>query len=132
MAGVQPGKVARQIFQRSLSQVADRTQRMIRCNALLQPGVTEYAFRPLICPAHRIPQPGESGGVGLAALLKAASDPTLRGKIGVGPNARVFSINTDGATDRLLYEQLVNATPAQVIAKNNKPVKNVSTDWANS
>jgi hypothetical protein len=55
MAGVQPGKVARQILQSRVNQVADRTQRMIRRNALLQPHVTEYAFRPLICPAHRIP-----------------------------------------------------------------------------
>ncbi len=74
---------------------------------------------------------GESGGVGLAALLKAASDPTLRGRIGLGPNARVFLINTEGATDPLLYEQLVGATPAQVTAKNIKPVKNRSTDGAN-
>lgn len=59
---------------------------------------------------------GESGGVGLAGLLKVASDQTLRGKIGLGQNARVFLINTEGATDPRLYEELVGAAPAQVIA----------------
>ncbi|MDE5445591.1 diaminopropionate ammonia-lyase [Bradyrhizobium sp. CSA207] len=75
---------------------------------------------------------GESGGVGLAALLKAASDPTLRGKIGLGPNARVVLINTEGATVPVLYEQLVGATPAEVTAKHIKPVKNRTTDGASS
>lgn len=41
---------------------------------------------------------GESGGVGLAAFLKAAQDPLLRREISLGPNARVFLINTEGAT----------------------------------
>ncbi|MGY4430990.1 hypothetical protein ACVWWO_003467 [Bradyrhizobium sp. F1.13.1] len=45
------------ILQRRVGQVADRTQRVIRWNALLHRQVALYAFRPLICPAHRIPQP---------------------------------------------------------------------------
>lgn len=61
---------------------------------------------------------GESGGVGLAALLKVAFDKALRDKIGLGPNARVFLINTEGATDPRLYEELVGATPAQVTVRN--------------
>ncbi|OPY95225.1 PLP-dependent lyase/thiolase [Bradyrhizobium sacchari] len=61
---------------------------------------------------------GESGGVGLAALLRVASDQTSRGKIGLGRNARVFLINTEGATDPRLYEEFVGATPAQVTARN--------------
>ncbi|MET4120961.1 hypothetical protein ABIB85_007392 [Bradyrhizobium sp. JR1.5] len=48
---------SRQILQRRVGQVADRTQRVIRWNALLQRQVAVYAFRPLICPAHRVPQP---------------------------------------------------------------------------
>ncbi|MDH2348310.1 diaminopropionate ammonia-lyase [Bradyrhizobium sp. SSUT77] len=63
---------------------------------------------------------GESGGVGLAALLKAASDPALRARIGLGPNARIFLINTEGASDPSLYEKLVGATPAHVSAKTLK------------
>ncbi|RXH33411.1 diaminopropionate ammonia-lyase [Bradyrhizobium nanningense] len=70
---------------------------------------------------------GESGGVGLAALLKAASDPDVRAKIGLRADARVFLINTEGATDPRLYEQLVGFTPAHVSAKNLKLRKNMST-----
>ena len=51
---------------------------------------------------------GESGGVGLAALVKAARNSSLREEIGLGPDARVFLINTEGATDPALYEALVH------------------------
>ncbi|MCK1743746.1 diaminopropionate ammonia-lyase [Bradyrhizobium sp. 139] len=66
---------------------------------------------------------GESGGVGLAGLLKVASDQNLRGKIGLGRNARVFLINTEGATDPHLYEEFVGLSPAQVTARNTPPTK---------
>lgn len=61
---------------------------------------------------------GESGGVGLAALLKIAADPTLRTKIGLDAQSRIFLVNTEGATDPRLYQQLVGQTPEQVLAKN--------------
>lgn len=51
---------------------------------------------------------GESGGVGLAALMKVAADASLREQIGLGPDARVFLINTEGATDPELYQALVH------------------------
>jgi diaminopropionate ammonia-lyase len=54
---------------------------------------------------------GESGGVGLAGLVKVASDPALRAAIGLGADARVFLINTEGATDQALYDRLVAAEP---------------------
>lgn len=54
---------------------------------------------------------GESGGVGLAGLIKAAGDPALRAATGLGPQSRVFLINTEGATDPALYRQLVGAPP---------------------
>jgi diaminopropionate ammonia-lyase len=57
---------------------------------------------------------GESGGVGLAGLTKVANDPTLRGEIGLGSDARVFLINTEGATDPALYETLVGAAPERI------------------
>jgi diaminopropionate ammonia-lyase len=50
---------------------------------------------------------GESGGVGLAALMKVARN-SLREQIGLGPDARVFLVNTEGATDPALYEALVH------------------------
>ncbi|MBB2692201.1 UNVERIFIED_ORG: diaminopropionate ammonia-lyase family [Rhizobium esperanzae] len=61
---------------------------------------------------------GESGGVGLAALLKVAAAPELRTKIGLDAQSRIFLINTEGATDPLLYEKFVGATPAVIAAKN--------------
>lgn len=45
---------------------------------------------------------GESGGAGLAA------------SIGLGPEARVFVINTEGATDPALYEKIVGRGPDAV------------------
>lgn len=55
---------------------------------------------------------GESGGVGLAGLVKVAREPALRELIGLGADARVFLINTEGATDAALYERLVGMPPA--------------------
>ena len=63
---------------------------------------------------------GESGGVGLAALIKVTRDKTLRYKIGLGPDARVFLINTEGATDPKLYRALVGRSPEEVLAQNRK------------
>ncbi|WP_407114270.1 diaminopropionate ammonia-lyase [Bradyrhizobium sp. LMG 9283] len=70
---------------------------------------------------------GESGGVGLAGLLKVASDQTLRARIHLGPDARVLLINTEGATDPRLYEELVGATPAQVAARNVERLQKASS-----
>ncbi|WHA44123.1 diaminopropionate ammonia-lyase [Agrobacterium larrymoorei] len=68
---------------------------------------------------------GESGGVGLAALLKVAADKTLRDEIGLGPDSRVFLINTEGATDPQLYTKLVGASPEDIAAKNAIDKNNV-------
>ena len=57
---------------------------------------------------------GESGGVGLAGLTQVAGDPALRAAIGLGRDARVFLINTEGATDPVLYERLVGISPGVV------------------
>lgn len=62
---------------------------------------------------------GESGGVGLAALIKVASDGAMREQIGLNDQSRVFLINTEGATDPKLYESLVGAAPEAVAAKNS-------------
>jgi len=57
---------------------------------------------------------GESGGAGLAGLVKAASDPALRDEIALGPDARVFLVNTEGATDPAIYERLVGVAPERI------------------
>ncbi|MCO5089535.1 diaminopropionate ammonia-lyase [Bosea sp. (in: a-proteobacteria)] len=63
---------------------------------------------------------GESGGVGLAALSQVARDPALRRQIGLDETARIFLINTEGATDPALYEEIVGRSPAEVLAANAK------------
>lgn len=59
---------------------------------------------------------GESGGVGLAGLIAALHDPNLAAEIGLGPEARVLVINTEGATDPALYKELVGSSPESVLA----------------
>lgn len=63
---------------------------------------------------------GESGGVGLAGLLKVCKDRALRDKLGLGADARVWVINTEGATDPGQYEAIVGMPPADVLAQNHK------------
>jgi diaminopropionate ammonia-lyase len=74
------------------------------------------AMKRLAFPLERDPAivAGESGGVGLAGLVKAANDPALRDLIGLGVDARVFLINTEGATDPALYETLVGVAPERI------------------
>jgi diaminopropionate ammonia-lyase len=60
---------------------------------------------------------GESGGVGLAALIKVSGDPELRSKIKLGKESRVLLINTEGATDPALYQELVGIAPEDVAAR---------------
>jgi diaminopropionate ammonia-lyase len=64
---------------------------------------------------------GESGGVGLAALMKVAGNSALREQIGLGPEARVFLINTEGATDPALYEALVGKGSEQALHPVREP-----------
>lgn len=64
---------------------------------------------------------GESGGVGLAGLLKVASNQALRDKVGLGGDSRVFLINTESATDARRYEELVGMSPARVALTSPSP-----------
>lgn len=57
---------------------------------------------------------GESGGVGFAGLLEVMRDPELAASIGLGPDARVLVIITEGATDPGLYREFVGMDPGQV------------------
>jgi diaminopropionate ammonia-lyase len=63
---------------------------------------------------------GESGGVGLAGLINVCKHSDLRRQIGLGPGARVWVINTEGATDARRYEALVGLTPADVLSQNTR------------
>jgi diaminopropionate ammonia-lyase len=57
---------------------------------------------------------GESGGAGLAGLIRAAGDPDIGLALGLDAAARVLVINTEGATDPALYRALVGMDPAEV------------------
>ena len=50
---------------------------------------------------------GESGGVGLAGLIKALADHETRKALRLGSQSRIFVINTEGATDPQRYAELV-------------------------
>lgn len=49
---------------------------------------------------------GESGGVGLAGVIRVAADPAVRKQLGLDATSRVLVINTEGATDPERYAEL--------------------------
>ncbi|QEI08065.1 diaminopropionate ammonia-lyase [Pigmentiphaga aceris] len=59
---------------------------------------------------------GESGGVGLAGLIRAVASPDAKEQLGLDATSRVLVINTEGATDPARYTELVGLRPDQVLA----------------
>ncbi len=57
---------------------------------------------------------GESGGAGLAGLIRAALDSGIRAALGLSEASRVFVINAEGATDPARYTELVGLCPDAV------------------
>ena len=57
---------------------------------------------------------GESGGAGLAGLIRAALDSEIRAALGLSEGSRVLVINTEGATDPARYTELVGLSPDAV------------------
>ena len=51
---------------------------------------------------------GESGVAGLAGCLLALADPAARAALGLGPDSRVLTFSTEGATDPEVYARLIN------------------------
>ncbi|MEP6565159.1 MAG: diaminopropionate ammonia-lyase [Mesorhizobium sp.] len=58
---------------------------------------------------------GESGGAGLAGLIRAASAPDMRSALGLDAGSRVLVVNTEGATDPGRYGELVGMAPEDVL-----------------
>jgi diaminopropionate ammonia-lyase len=57
---------------------------------------------------------GESGGAGLAGLIRALADPSAKAVLGLNGQSRIFVINTEGATDPQRYRELVGMAPEDV------------------
>jgi hypothetical protein len=57
IAGIKLGKSARHLHKRRIDNLADRPQRMICRNAILQSQIAEKIVRTIIRPAHRVSQP---------------------------------------------------------------------------
>jgi len=60
---------------------------------------------------------GESGGVGLAGLIKALGTPSIRASLKLDQEARILLINTEGATDPTRYQEIVGVSAEAVRAK---------------
>ncbi|MDG4882966.1 diaminopropionate ammonia-lyase [Mesorhizobium sp. WSM4884] len=58
---------------------------------------------------------GESGGAGLAGLIRAAGDRRMRAALGLDARSRVLVINSEGATDPGRYAELVGVAPEHVL-----------------
>ncbi|RTM08268.1 MAG: diaminopropionate ammonia-lyase [Hyphomicrobiales bacterium] len=58
---------------------------------------------------------GESGGAGLAGLIRAAGDRKMRAALGLDGNSRVLIVNSEGATDPGRYAELVGMAPGDVL-----------------
>ena len=59
---------------------------------------------------------GESGGAGLAGLIRAAGDPPdARAALSLDAGSRVLVVNTEGATDPGRYAELVGMAPEDVL-----------------
>jgi diaminopropionate ammonia-lyase len=60
---------------------------------------------------------GESGAAGVAGLLRLMREPGLARQAGLGRDARVLVISTEGATAPGVYEQLVDETAQAVLQR---------------
>jgi diaminopropionate ammonia-lyase len=66
---------------------------------------------------------GESGAAGLAGLIELRSHAAQAARAGLGPDARVLLISTEGATAPAAYQALVGQSEAQVLARQRSSVR---------
>ncbi|CAN7359107.1 diaminopropionate ammonia-lyase [Rhizobium sp. LjRoot30] len=59
---------------------------------------------------------GESGCAATAGLIAAALDPRLRDMLGIGPQSRIVTIGSEGATDEDAYQRIVGRASESVAA----------------
>ena len=58
---------------------------------------------------------GETGGVGLAALLATQAQPALRQALALDAPSRVLLLGSEGDTDPLIYREVVGRSAAEVL-----------------
>nr|WP_321980514.1 diaminopropionate ammonia-lyase [uncultured Cohaesibacter sp.] len=58
---------------------------------------------------------GETGISGLAGLVAAAQDDALRKQMGLGPDSRIFVVNSEGDTDPGAYKTIVGKSASEVL-----------------
>ncbi len=78
----------------------------VECMKLLAQGVAED--KPIVS--------GESGVTGLAGALVALQHPDVCRAIGLDKHSRILVISTEGATDPVLYRELVGRSAEEVLA----------------
>ncbi|MCB6185069.1 diaminopropionate ammonia-lyase [Leeia sp. TBRC 13508] len=59
---------------------------------------------------------GESGAAGVAGVMQVLAQPALRERLGLGPDAQVLVINSEGATAPAVYAECAKRTAADVLA----------------
>ncbi|WP_278407877.1 diaminopropionate ammonia-lyase [Pseudomonas rhodesiae] len=64
---------------------------------------------PIVC--------GESAAGGYATVLKAASDPELKAKLGLDENSQILLFGCEGATDPEIYQKLVGVSATEVFER---------------
>ncbi|MCP8937539.1 diaminopropionate ammonia-lyase [Alsobacter sp. SYSU M60028] len=81
------------------------------------------AMRALALPQDGDPAivAGESGGAGLAGLLECLADEKASAALGLGPDARVLLVVSEGATDPALYARLTGLDPRSVATPKVSP-----------
>jgi diaminopropionate ammonia-lyase len=60
---------------------------------------------------------GESGGAGLAGLMRLMQDPALSSQAGLSRNSNVLVLSTEGATAPAIYRDLVGEPAESVLAR---------------
>jgi diaminopropionate ammonia-lyase len=58
---------------------------------------------------------GETGGSGLAALLAAADDPSIRDTLALDARSRVLLLGSEGDTDARIYLEVIGRTAEEVL-----------------
>ncbi|MDP1899019.1 MAG: diaminopropionate ammonia-lyase [Rubrivivax sp.] len=103
-------------------EVSDLAWEVLRAGAQVAVAVDDawalQAMQVLAAPTGGDPPlvAGETGGVGLAALLAAQAHPELKRALALDENSRVLLLGSEGDTDPVIYREVVGRTAQEVLA----------------